>query len=204
VVHPVNTVTLGSLELTSIALGFSAADAMVKAAGVEMIDARAVCPGKFFILICGTVADTEASIEAGIESAGKSLTGSFVIPNLSPTVLPAVNRYVRSLEPHTRSPVSDREEEPAVGVVETFSAASAIYAADASVKGAEAALESINLVNGLGGKSYFLLVGEVTDVQAGIEAGRSAVDERDVVSTVIIPRIDPAILPFFPGGIGWI
>jgi microcompartment protein CcmL/EutN len=91
-----------------------------------------------------------------------------------------------------------------VGVVETFSAASAIYAADASVKGAEAALESINLVNGLGGKSYYLLVGEVTDVQAGIEAGRSAVDERDVVSTVIIPRIDPAILPFFPGGIGWI
>jgi hypothetical protein len=74
VVHPVNTVTLGSLELTSIALGFSAADAMVKAAGVEMIDARAVCPGKFFILICGTVADTEASIEAGIESAMSGLS----------------------------------------------------------------------------------------------------------------------------------
>ena len=199
VARTIPTVTLGSLELTSIALGFSAADAMVKAAQVEVIDARAVCPGKFFILVCGTVADTSESVEAGITAAGKSLTGSFVIPNLSPTVLPAVNRYARGLE----APEMISGNDVALGVVETFSAASAIYAADASVKGAEAALESINLVNGLGGKSYYLLVGEITDVEAGIEAGSTAVDERDIVSTVIIPRIDPAILPFFPGGIRW-
>jgi microcompartment protein CcmL/EutN len=195
VAYPGDTVTLGSLELTSIALGFSAADAMVKAAGVEMIDARAVCPGKFFILVCGTVADTEEAVAAGTELAGKSLTGSFLIPNLSPSVLPAVNRYAGRRE----SPL----ESPAVGVVETFSAASAIYAADASVKGAEAALESINLLNGLGGKSYYLLVGEITDVEAGLESGCAAVDERDIVHTVIIPRVDPAILPFFPGGMEW-
>ena len=196
--HPEDTATLGSLELTSIALGFQAADAMVKASGIELIDARAVCPGKFFILVCGTVADTGEAVEAGVVIAGKSLTGSFLIPNLSPTVLPAVNRYAGP-GGLSRAAFPDAGDDPAVGIVETFSAASAIYAADASVKGAEAALESVNLVNGLGGKCYYLLVGDVTDVEAGLEAGRAAVDERDVVSTVIIPRVDPAILPFFPG-----
>lgn len=189
---PAETVTLGSLELTSIALGFQAVDAMVKAAGIEVIDARAVCPGKFFIMVSGTVADTEESVAAGVDIAGRCLVGSFVIPNLSPKVLPAVNRAL---------PARAAEADQAVGVVETFSAASAIYAADASVKGAEAVLESINLVNGIGGKAYYLLMGEVTDVEAGVESGRAAVEERDLVNTVIIPRIDPAVLAFFPGAL---
>jgi microcompartment protein CcmL/EutN len=187
VIEPHGLVTLGSVELTSIATGFAAVDRMVKKALVTIIDARAVCPGKFLVLITGDVASVEDSVEAGREQAGKSLTGSFVIPNLSASVLPAINR------------ATEITAEEALGVVETFSAASAVYAADASVKAAEVRLGSLNLVNGLGGKAYYLIAGKVTDVETGVAAGCGAVEPRDVADSVVIPYLHPDVIGFLPG-----
>ena len=61
--------TIGFLELNSIAKGIEAADAMLKAAETELILAKAGCPGKYYILICGDVAAVKASLEAGAACA---------------------------------------------------------------------------------------------------------------------------------------
>ena len=42
-----NYETIGFLELNGIAKGVEAADAMLKAAEVELISARPSCPGKY-------------------------------------------------------------------------------------------------------------------------------------------------------------
>jgi microcompartment protein CcmL/EutN len=184
-------VTLGALELTSIALGFSAADAMVKEAPVIIIDAAAVCPGKFIIFITGGLSGVESAMEAGVNAAGKSGTGHFIIPNLSPEILPGINRAVnRTISGETAE---------AVGIVETFSAASGIYAADASVKVSGVTVESISLLNGLGGKAYYLVSGKTEEVEAALDAASAAIEPRDLADRVIIPRLHPDIIRFFPG-----
>ena len=197
-------VTLGSLESTGIARGFAAADAMVKKAAVELLEAGAVCPGKFFILIAGDVAEVEESVAEGRESMNDELTGSFIIPNLHPDILPAVRKSLRGV---WLSETGDKELSgpfdtfpEAFGVVETFSAASAIYGADASRKSADAGLNGIFLLNGLGGKAYYCLSGTVTDVETAVEAGCAAVEERDIAGRVVIPRIHSEFVSFFRRG----
>ena len=47
--------TIGFLELNSIAKGVEAADYILKAAEVELLFAKPVCPGKYNVLFCGEV-----------------------------------------------------------------------------------------------------------------------------------------------------
>ena len=56
---------IGILEVSSIAAGFLAHDAMLKAADVQTLVARTICPGKFLIVIGGTVSAVSASLDAG-------------------------------------------------------------------------------------------------------------------------------------------
>ncbi|MBQ4372481.1 MAG: BMC domain-containing protein, partial [Lachnospiraceae bacterium] len=64
-------ITIGFLELNSIAKGIEAADAMCKAARVDLLSARPSCPGKYHILISGEVSAVQSSLKAG-RSIGKS------------------------------------------------------------------------------------------------------------------------------------
>ena len=42
---------LGMIEFKTVSAGVTAADAMVKTAAVELIEAQTVCPGKYIALI---------------------------------------------------------------------------------------------------------------------------------------------------------
>ena len=81
---------LGMVELNSIPKGIESADAMLKAANVELVTAQAVCAGKYIAVMTGDVGVVKASVEAGIETAADSLIDSIVIPNIHPQVLSAV------------------------------------------------------------------------------------------------------------------
>ena len=48
--------SIGLLELKSIPVGIETADAVLKAANVELLTATPTCPGKYVIIICGAVA----------------------------------------------------------------------------------------------------------------------------------------------------
>ncbi len=179
--------TLGMIELTSIAVGYYVADLMVKKAPVALHGAEPVCPGKFIILVSGDVASVGESVRAGCEASGKSLFGKLFIPNLSPCIVPAVNRKI------------DCVVEEAVGIVETFGAASAVLAADAAAKAADAKIQSITLVNGIGGKAFFILAGTLPDVEASVAGGIAVLDKRDLADSTIIPNIHGDVVRFFPG-----
>ena len=174
-----NPVAIAAIETSSIAQGFVVADAMVKQAEVDVLEATTLSPGRFWVLIGGEVATVRASHRRGVEVAADTLLDELFIPQLHEGVLAALRGTV---------PPSD---EDALGVIETLTAASAIVAADLAAKGAAIRLRDVRLANGIGGKGVVTLTGEVSDVQAGIAAGRALAQSRGLLArTVVIPRLD--------------
>lgn len=79
-------------------------------------------------------------------------------------------------------------ERGALGIIETFSAASIVVASDAAVKAADVQLLDVRVALGLGGKGYALMTGDVAAVNAAVEAGSTAAAESGLlVSKVVIP-----------------
>lgn len=174
-----NPIALAALECSSIAQGVVVADAMVKHADVSLLAATTLSPGRFWVLIGGDVADVRAAHARGLESAADTLIDQLFLPSLDPQVLPAL------------AGVAPWGEDDALGIVETLSAASAIVAADTSVKAAAVRLRRMRLADGIGGKGVVMLSGGVPDVQAAIEAGSRDARARGLLArAVVIPRLD--------------
>jgi microcompartment protein CcmL/EutN len=174
---------IGGVELSSMAKGFEATDTMLKASGVELLLARTLCPGKYAVLVAGDVADVRASVEAGVARAAESYVDSFVIPNIHPDVFPAI------------AGTSGVKELGALGIVETFSIASLIEAADAAVKSANVKLIEVRLAMAMGGKAFMTFTGSVADVEtAAMVAAASAGEKGLLVQKVVIPQPRPELL----------
>ena len=175
--------TIGFLELNSIAKGIETADAVLKAAAVDLIFARAGCPGKYYLLFSGEVAAVQASLEAGRRLGGDHVVDHCVIPRIHPQVIRAINL------------TSMPEQLLAVGVMEFFSVTASIYGADASVKAADVELVDIRLGTGIGGKSFVILTGEVAAVREAVQAGSHTPNASGMlVSSVVIPSPHPELL----------
>lgn len=171
-------VAIAALELSSIAQGTLAADAMVKTAEIELIEACPISPGRYWVLIGGEVAPVRAAHARGVEVAGEALLDQILIPQLHEDVLPAL----RGTAPH--------EDHDALGIVETLTASSAILAADHAAKAAAVRLRDLRLANGLGGKGVLFLTGDVSNVQAAVEAGRADASRKGLLArAVVIPRL---------------
>jgi microcompartment protein CcmL/EutN len=170
---------IGAIELSSIGIGYLIEDEMLKAASVDLLIARTICSGKYIIVIGGGVSDVEAAVQAGLSAAGESIIDHLVIPNVHPSVFPALGQSVALGE----------DECGALGVVETFSGASVIAAADAAAKAARITLFRIHVAMALGGKGFCLMTGTVSDVRAGVAVAAEEVRRRGLlVSEVVIPR----------------
>ena len=75
----------------------------------------------------------------------------------------------------------------ALGIVETFTAASAIQAADAAVKSGDISLIEVRVARGMAGKCFVSMTGDVSDGRAAVEAGaRIAADEGVLINTEVI------------------
>jgi microcompartment protein CcmL/EutN len=173
-------VAIAAVETSSIAQGTVVGDAMVKQAEVAIVEACALSPGKYWILIGGDVGPVRSAYGRGVEVAADTLLDALFIPQLHEMVLPALRGTV---------PARDHD---ALGVIETLTAASAIIAADRAAKTAEITLRDLRLANGLGGKGFVFLSGEVGDVQAAVDAGRAeALQKGLLVRSVVVPRLHP-------------
>lgn len=175
--------SIGLIELTSIAAGFQACDAMLKAADVDLLLSRSICSGKYMVMVRGEVGAVQASVSAGVSQANFSIIDSFVIPNLHESVFPAIAGGTKV------------EELEALGILESFSVASLIEGADAAVKAANVQLIEIRLAMALGGKAFVTLTGNVAAVQSAIDAGAAVVGQKGMlVNKVVIPRPRPELL----------
>lgn len=168
--------SIGLIELGSIAAGFEVADTMLKAAEVEILLSRSICSGKYMVLIGGDVAAVKASVDAGAKIGRGCVIDTFVIPNVHESVFPAIagSNVVTTFN--------------AMGIIESFSVASLIEAADAAVKTSAVELIDIRLAMALGGKAFCTLTGDVAAVKAAVDAGAAVVAEKGLlVNKVVIP-----------------
>jgi len=173
---------VGLIELNSIASGFAVTDAMLKTADVELIVARTICSGKYMVIIGGEVAPVRSAVDSGLVVLNGAVIDSMVIPNVHPSVFPAISGS---------NPV---EAKGALGIVESFSVASLIEAADAAVKSAHVNLLEIRLAMALGGKAFFSVTGDVSAVRAAVDAGSSVVIEKGLlVNKVVIAAPSPQL-----------
>lgn len=174
---------IGSVETRSIARGMEAADTMAKSAEVRLILAAATCPGKYLIVVCGSVAAVRAAVDVGVETVGDAYSDQTLIPSVHPEVIPAI------------SAMSRVEEIQSLGVVETFTMASAIMAADQAVKTADVHLIEIRLGRGLAGKAFVVLTGEVAAVRQAVKAGVNVLQEEAMLlATTVIPSPHPELI----------
>jgi microcompartment protein CcmL/EutN len=168
-------IAIGLVEISSIARGIRAADAMLKMAAVDLLEAYATSPGKYLCAVGGDVASVAAAVEAGAAEAGDELLGRVLIAHLHPQVLPAVRGEAPAAQVN------------AVGVVETSTVSAVIRAADAAVKTAVVDLLELRLARGLGGKGYVTFTGDVGSVQAGVAAAAIAAEaDGALVATAVI------------------
>lgn len=170
---------IGMIELNSIARGIEASDFMVKAARVDLLRSSTVCPGKYIVIIGGEVGDVSISIAEGEKRAGEYLVDKLLIPNVHPQLIPAIGMTTQI------------EEFGALGVIEFFSAAAAITAADTAAKAAGVTLIDVAIGYAIGGKGYVTLTGDVGAVRAAVAAAEE--NAELLVASAVIPKPSPAV-----------
>lgn len=167
---------IGLIEIDSIARGVECADDMLKAANVELLMARAVCPGRYLAMIAGDVGAVQNSVDVGRKTAGEFIVDTFVIPNVHSKIFPALSCTTK-----ITAIIS-------LGIIETYSVASCITAADAAAKAAHVELIEIRCATGLAGKSFVTLTGDIGSVNAAVDAGIAAIEAGGLIhSHVVIP-----------------
>ncbi len=170
---------IGMIEMKTVSSGMRAADCMVKTAEVDLLQAETVCPGKFLALISGDLSAVKAAVEAASAIDPEQLIDTFVLGNPHESIFPALYGATEIDSPN------------ALGVLETFSAAAAVVAADVAAKTALVDLIELRLARGMCGKSYLLLTGEVAAVEAAIEKAKLGAGEYGMfLDSAVIPRPD--------------
>lgn len=168
--------SIGMIELNSIAQGIQVSDYILKAAETELVFAKPVCPGKFMVLVSGDVGAVQTAIKTGMDIGKNFVVDSFVIPNIHKQLIPAINAAM------------EIKDVNALGVMEFFSISAAVIAADQAAKAADVHLMEVRLGMGVGGKSFVILSGDVSAVQAAVKAGLAdAAGKGNVVSSCVIP-----------------
>lgn len=174
--------TIGIVELSSISQGIEACDTILKRASVQLIQSQPMCPGKYVITFYGDM----SSVVEGVnhvqdEFAGFVLDG-VVIGNIDERVIQGL---IGS---------SGEFRKDAVGIVETYTVASAIRAADAGIKAADVDIVELRTAHGMGGKGFVLMSGTISSVTAAVDAGaRQATEEGMLASKTVIPSPHPDI-----------
>ena len=171
---------IGMVEYKTVSSGMRAADRLVKTADVDILEASTVCPGKYIVLISGELSAVRAAVDAAATHDPEPLIDSFVLGAPHESIFTALYG------------TADIGEPEALGVLETFSSAAAIVAADIAAKTAMVELIELRLARGMCGKSYLFLTGSVSAVSAAIERAESEVGKNGMLlDSSVIPNPAP-------------
>jgi microcompartment protein CcmL/EutN len=170
------------LEFKTIASGMLASDLMLKRSPVALMRCGTIHPGRFLILVGGSVASTEEAYAAGAQlgrtegSLGDSVFLGDVHPHLHDAVL------------GTRRDLAG----DALAVVETHSSPALLTAVDAAIKSTTVILAEIRLGDDLGGHALALMSGDLTNVETALDicADRAG---KQLLARTLLPRLDPGL-----------
>ena len=135
--------SIGVIELKNVPKGVEATDDALKSAGVEMVSAHPSCPGKYEIILTGSISNVTAAID--------HVTGKFENYVIDSSVMGRIDEQVITA---------------LFGTQQTC-----IKAADIAVKTARVEIFDLRVSRGLGGKGVVIITGEIGDVTAAVEAG---------------------------------
>ena len=169
---------LGMIEFKTVASGITATDLMLKTADIEFVQANPVCPGKYLATIAGEISAVNAAIDAAEKFSSAMLIDKFVLGNPHESIQPAICGAL------------DIKNKNAMGIIETYTAASCVVAADTAAKTALVDLVEIRLAKGMCGKSYIILTGSVSSVTAAIERAKAGVEDGMFLDSSIIAGPD--------------
>lgn len=173
---------IGMIEFKTVSAGITATDQMVKTAAVELIEAQTVCPGKYIAIISGELSAVKAAVETAERTRASEYIDSFVLGNPDASIFPAIYGS------------ANIEGVNALGILETYDAASIIVAADIAAKTAIVDLIELRIAKGMCGKSYMLITGEVSACQAAIDKAKISVGEKGMfLDSSVIASPDPQL-----------
>ena len=170
---------LALLEFDTVASGILASDLMVKRSPIALLRCGTVHPGRFLILVGGSVASTEEAYAVGVQlgEIERTLTDSVFLGDVHPMLHDAV--LDRRLE-------LDGE---ALAVVETRSSPALLAGVDAAVKSTPVTLCEVRLADDLGGHAIALLSGDLTDADTALSICAERAGDR-LLARSILPRLD--------------
>ncbi len=174
---------IGMAEYKTVSAGVFGADAMVKTADIDIIEAETVCPGKYIVIVTGELSAVAAAVDTAKRTREEELIDTFVLGNPDQAIFPAIYG------------ATEVKEINSLGIMETYDAAAIIVAADTAAKTADVSLVEIRMARGMCGKSYVMLTGEVAAVQAAIDRAKEAVAPRGMfLDSSVIARPDARII----------
>lgn len=165
---------LAAVETNSVAQGFLLADEAVKTADVTLLDATAICAGKFLALWTGS----PAAVRGALDSARLTAAPGLLFQEL---YLARVHDDVVRALAGDPGPADE-----ALGLFESFSALDALHLGDAVAKRCPVRLLEFRLGRGLGGKSTLSFCGSVAAVEEAVAMLREEAGRDGVLSDVLV------------------
>ena len=167
------------LEFETISAGVFASDLMVKRSPIALLRCGTVHPGRFLILVGGSVASTEEAFTVGVElgKTGGTLTSSVFLGDVHPALHDAILG--------TRlAPQGD-----ALAVIETRSSPALLAAVDAAIKSTPVILSEVRLADDLGGHAVALMSGDLPEAETAIAICTERAGEQ-LLAQSLLPRLD--------------
>ncbi len=170
------------LEFKTIASGVLASDLMLKRSPIALFRCGTIHPGRFLVLVGGSVASTQEAYAAGmlLGETEDSLNDSVFLGDVHPFLHDAVLGARRKL-------VGD-----ALAVVETRSSPALLAAVDAAVKSTPVMLAEIRLGDDLGGHALALMSGDLPNVETALEICADRAGDQ-LLTRTLLPRLDAGL-----------
>ena len=167
---------VGVIELKSIAKGVEACDAALKSAAIRLVSAHPACPGKYEMIFTGELSDVQAAMDHVKGGFERYIVDSSMMGRIDEQVVKALFG------------AQETQPQGSLAVVETFSAASAIKAADLAVKTSRVDILDLRVSRGMGGKTFILMTGTVADVNSAVTSACEIVEQDGLLAAFsVIP-----------------
>jgi len=182
---------LALLEFSGAAAGILAVDRMLKMAPVALLRCGTVHPGRYLVLVGGSVAATEEAHATGLASGCGcgALLDEVCLADPHPQLSAAVGGARRDCAGE------------AVCVIELGTSPGLLRAIDAVLKAVPVELVEVRLADDLGGRALAVLGGSLPDVQEALALARAAKGAAaEWLGGTLLPRLDDALRDVLNGG----
>lgn len=175
--------SIGAIEFKSIAKGIEISNEIVKKSLVEVLYLKSICPGKFLIIISGDTSYVNEAIDYGIAKGCNYIVDSFIINVINEEIINGLKHKYKKLKNIS-----------SIGILETNKVCSGLKALDKTLKSSDVTLIKLQLSFAIGGKLVYIVSGDLSSLEYGINEGISILRKNDIVNKSIIQSVDDQII----------